>query len=146
LVKKDGEYAFGQSVADDEVDLGRAEISAETGGVLAERAPRIRRLGFGSEDAHENDVATFARRARTVKQDVRGLKRIYRASSDQELHGRWACGDPTAGASSQVTGNLSGPATKRILEREYVKYGRTVYQRLAGIAVPQIYQFRNSAA
>jgi len=43
-------------------------------------------------------------------------------------------------------GNLSGPATKRILEREYKEYGQAAYQRLAGISVAQIYRFRNSAA
>jgi len=43
-------------------------------------------------------------------------------------------------------GNLSGPATKRILEREFADYGQAVYQRLAGISVAQIYRFRNSAA
>jgi transposase InsO family protein len=43
-------------------------------------------------------------------------------------------------------GNLSGPATKRILEREYVDYGQAVYERLANISVAQIYRFRNSTA
>jgi transposase InsO family protein len=43
-------------------------------------------------------------------------------------------------------GNLSGPATRRILEREYADYGQVVYQRLARISVAQIYRFRNSAA
>ena len=42
-------------------------------------------------------------------------------------------------------GNLSGPATKRILEREYSEYGQAVYQRVAGISVAQIYRIRNSA-
>jgi transposase len=41
-------------------------------------------------------------------------------------------------------GNLSGPATKRILEREYSEYGQSAYQRLAHISVAQIYRFRNS--
>ena len=41
-------------------------------------------------------------------------------------------------------GNLSGPATKRILEREFGEYSQAVYQRLAGISVAQIYRFRNS--
>ena len=41
-------------------------------------------------------------------------------------------------------GNLSGPATKRILEREFGEYGQAAYQRLAGISVAQIYRFRNS--
>ena len=43
-------------------------------------------------------------------------------------------------------GNLSGPATKRILEREYSEYGQAVYERLSKISVAQIYRFRNSAA
>ena len=42
-------------------------------------------------------------------------------------------------------GNLSGPATKRILEREHSEYGQSVYERVAGISVAQIYRFRNSA-
>jgi hypothetical protein len=44
----------------------------------------------------------------------------------------------------QSHGNLSGPATKRILEREFGEYGQAAYQRLAGISVAQIYRFRNS--
>jgi len=43
-------------------------------------------------------------------------------------------------------GNLSGPATKRILEREYSEYGQSAYQRLAGISVAHVYRFRNSEA
>jgi hypothetical protein len=41
-------------------------------------------------------------------------------------------------------GNLSGPATRRILEREHIEYGQSAYQRLAGISVAQLYRFRNS--
>jgi hypothetical protein len=41
-------------------------------------------------------------------------------------------------------GNLSGPATKRIMEREFGEYGQAAYERLAGISVAQIYRFRNS--
>jgi hypothetical protein len=41
-------------------------------------------------------------------------------------------------------GNLSGPATKRILEREYSEYGQSAYERISGISVAQIYRFRNS--
>ena len=43
-------------------------------------------------------------------------------------------------------GNLSGPATRRILEREYYDYGQAAYARLAAISVAHIYRFRNSAA
>jgi hypothetical protein len=43
-------------------------------------------------------------------------------------------------------GNLSGPATRRILEREYGEYGQAAFQRLSQISVAQIYRFRNSEA
>src|SRR5947209_17043122 len=43
-------------------------------------------------------------------------------------------------------GNLSGPATRRILEREYEEYGQAAYQRLSGISVAHLYRMRNSAA
>ena len=60
---------------------------------------------------------------------------------------RYTAGDVTLLAYvDQAHGNLSGPATKRILEREYFDYGQAVYARLAGISVAQIYRFRNSAA
>jgi transposase InsO family protein len=41
-------------------------------------------------------------------------------------------------------GNLSGPATRRILEREFVEYGQAAYQRLATISVAHLYRLRNS--
>lgn len=43
-------------------------------------------------------------------------------------------------------GNLSGPATRRILEREYSEYGQAAYQRLATISVGHLYRLRNSVA
>jgi transposase InsO family protein len=43
-------------------------------------------------------------------------------------------------------GNLSGPATRRILEREFSEYGQAVYQRLATISVAHLYRLRNSEA
>ena len=46
----------------------------------------------------------------------------------------------------QAHGNLSGPATKRILEREYAEYGQAAYQRLSEISVAQLYRLRNSGA
>jgi len=38
--------------------------------------------------------------------------------------------------------NLSGPATRRILEREYRQYGKPEYQRLASISVAHLYHLR----
>ena len=43
-------------------------------------------------------------------------------------------------------GNLSGPATKRILEREYADYGQAAYQQISQISVAQLYRLRNSTA
>jgi transposase InsO family protein len=42
-------------------------------------------------------------------------------------------------------GNLSGPATRRILEREYQVYGIAAYQRLSSISAAQIYRLRATA-
>jgi len=46
----------------------------------------------------------------------------------------------------QAHGNLSGPATKRILEREYGVYGQAAYQRMSGISVAHLYRLRNTEA
>ncbi len=46
----------------------------------------------------------------------------------------------------QAHGNLSGPATRRILEREYRAYGQAAYQRLAEISVAHLYRLRSTAA
>lgn len=43
-------------------------------------------------------------------------------------------------------GNLSGPATRRILEREYKEYGQAAFARLAAISVAHLYRFRNCEA
>jgi transposase InsO family protein len=43
-------------------------------------------------------------------------------------------------------GNLSGPATRRILEREYGEYGQAAYEQLAAISVAHLYRLRNSVA
>jgi hypothetical protein len=43
-------------------------------------------------------------------------------------------------------GNLSGPATCRILQREHREYGQAAYVRLASISVAHLYRLRNSVA
>src|SRR3989344_4459073 len=42
-------------------------------------------------------------------------------------------------------GRLSGPATKRILEREYLVYGHIEYERIFHISVPHIYNIRKDS-
>jgi len=41
-------------------------------------------------------------------------------------------------------GRLSGPATKAILEREYLKFGKENYERISHISIPHIYNIRKS--
>jgi hypothetical protein len=43
-------------------------------------------------------------------------------------------------------GNISGPATRHILEREYSEYGQAAYVRLSSISVAHLYRLRNSSA
>jgi len=45
----------------------------------------------------------------------------------------------------RVHERLSGPATRRILEREHQQFGRQEYARLAGISVAHLYNLRRSA-
>ena len=45
----------------------------------------------------------------------------------------------------RVHERLSGPATRRILQREYEQFGRAQYQRLAKISVSHLYNLRTSA-
>jgi len=42
-------------------------------------------------------------------------------------------------------GTLSGPATKKLCERAWVRFGQTEYARLAGISVAYLYILRHSA-
>lgn len=39
---------------------------------------------------------------------------------------------------------MSGPATRKILEREFGEYGNSEYERLAGISVAHLYRLRKS--
>src|SRR5438552_4311538 len=45
----------------------------------------------------------------------------------------------------RVHERLSGPAMRRILEREYQQFGQAQYARLAGISVAHLYNLRRSA-
>src|SRR5271157_967272 len=44
----------------------------------------------------------------------------------------------------ELHGWLSGPATKRILQREYEVYGHAQFENISGISVAQIYNLRHS--
>jgi len=42
-------------------------------------------------------------------------------------------------------GRISGPATKRIMEREYLVYKKNEYERICHISIPHIYNIRNKS-
>ena len=44
----------------------------------------------------------------------------------------------------ELHGWLSGPATKRIMEREYEVYGHAQFKNISGISIAQIYNLRHS--
>lgn len=44
----------------------------------------------------------------------------------------------------ELHGTLSGPATKKVMEREYRLYGKGAYARLAGISVAHLYNLRKT--
>lgn len=70
-----------------------------------------------------------------------------RAYERHRFRARYTAGDIELLAYvDRMHGVLSGPATRRILEREYQAYGQAVYERLARISVAQIYRFRQTAA
>lgn len=48
----------------------------------------------------------------------------------------------TPGAAAPARKTLSGPATRRILEREHLLYQRPKYARLAGISIAHLYNLR----
>jgi transposase InsO family protein len=59
---------------------------------------------------------------------------------------RYTAGDVTLLAEvDRAHERLSGPATRRILQREYEEYGKKEYQRLAQISVSHLYNLRASA-
>ena len=49
------------------------------------------------------------------------------------------------GAPDEAHGDLSGPAVRRICQREYEVFGNQECQRLAGVSVSHIYNLRHSA-
>jgi transposase InsO family protein len=71
-------------------------------------------------------------------------KRNYRRN---RFVNRYTAGDIELLASvDEAHENLSGPATQKILYREFHEYGDQRYERLAGISVAHIYNLRRSRA
>jgi len=70
------------------------------------------------------------RRQRTVQ----GFRRTYTAEDIRLL-----------AQTDELHGTLSGPATKKLCERAWLRFGQAEYARLAGISVAYLYVLRQSA-
>jgi transposase InsO family protein len=78
------------------------------------------------------------RRTRRVKVKAPCRRRFARRYTDQDI--------VLLATVDAAHEDLSGPAVRRILEREYAFFGNADYQRLAGISVSHIYNLRGSEA
>lgn len=78
------------------------------------------------------------------QKDGQVRERSYRRNQFQR---RYTAADiELLGAVDEAHETLSGPATQKILYREFYEYGDERYQRLAGISVTHIYNLRKSRA
>ena len=129
---------------------GRAERYAWVEQTL--RQHDYQRLGRAGKGLVRRYVAKMtglsrAQVARLVSGYVDNGKVQPQAYQRRKFPARYTAADVTLLAYvDQAHGTLSGPATRRILEREYQEFGQAVFQRLAGISVAQIYRYRKTAA
>jgi transposase InsO family protein len=79
---------------------------------------------------HARHTGHLQRRQRTVH----GFRRRYTLEDIQLL-----------AQTDELHGTLSGPATKKLCERAWERFGQADYQRLAGISVSYLYVLRHSA-
>jgi hypothetical protein len=71
------------------------------------------------------------RRQRTVQ----GFRRLYTLEDIRLL-----------AQTDELHGTLSGPATKKLCERAWMRFGQSEYHRLAGISVSYLYVLRHSSS
>ena len=120
-----------------------------------------------NETLRQQDYSELARAARGVVRcyvaKMTGLKR----AQVTRLIGRYLAGEPVEpkayrrrrfssvytradverlAAVDEAHETLSGPATQKILQRQYYDYGDAKYERLAGISVAQLYRLRGTVA
>ena len=112
------------------------------------RVQEYRKQGKGMRGLLKRYVEKMTGKSRT---QVTRLVARYREHSEvkepsyrrHSFTGRFTRGDIELLAEvDEAHETLSGPARKRILEREYVEYKHVKYERLAGISVAHIYNLR----
>ena len=90
------------------------------------------------------------RTGRSIPQVTRLVRQFVREGAVQEASyrrhkfpSRYTGGDIELLAGvDEAHDTLSGPATRRILEREFQEYGHKAYERLSGISVGHLYNLR----
>lgn len=102
----------------------RGTVRAYIGRVTGLSAAQISRL-----------IARYNQEGVLRPRPQRRRPRFARRYSDEDLR--------LLAEADELHEGLSGPAMRKILEREYRVYGRTEYQRLAGISVAHLYNLRN---
>ncbi len=113
-----------------------AELSRKEKGLVRRYVARMTGLSRARSDAPDRRLCRHCGRVKAAPYQRRKFATRRYTKGDVEL----------LAYVDKSHGNLSGPATKRILEREYSEYGQAAYLRLADISVAQIYRFRNSQA
>jgi transposase InsO family protein len=95
-------------------------------------------------------VVTATSRAQLTRLIARWLsdrKIVRRPAVRPEFHVRYTPEDTALLAATDAAHeDLSGPALRHILHREFTVFGNRQYQRLAGISVSHLYNLRNSSA
>jgi transposase InsO family protein len=152
---------------------GGEKLSLEQIRALLEASQEVRFTGHSREDVYDW-VGKTLREHDYAKQgrEVKGLLRSYvakmtgqsRAQATRLIGKYLATGEvqPTAyrrrrfpkrytridtahlAAVDEAHDTMSGPATRKILEREFGEYGKSEYERLAGISGAHLYRLRKS--
>ena len=82
---------------------------------------------------------------RLIARWLKTTKLVAKVYKHQGFNGKYTRADIILLAHVDEAHNvLAGPATRKILEREYVVYGKPGYERLAGISVSHIYNLRKT--
>jgi len=111
---------------------------------------RYRKLGKqerGIVSAYIRKMTGYSQRQtkRLIHAWMKTTKLVRKAYVRHSFNGKYTREDCILLANTDEAHNvLSGPATRKIMEREYVVYGKDKYERLAGISIGQIYNLRKT--
>jgi len=120
------------------------------GAVLkAQRYARLDKTGKGVVRRFLQAVTATSRAqlARLIARWIEDRQIVRRPTVRPEFTVRYTAQDVALLAATDAAHqDLSGPALRHILRREFEVFGRQQYQRLAGISVSHLYNLRNSSA